>query len=352
MVRVGRDEHVARHRVLLCLGACTWLIALLLPLGAAAQTVTGAARVTTMVDACVPIDIEQFHRLLAIELGTSIQYSPDAAQAPDGATVRVSCGANAIDLSLSDSVTRKSMTRSVELPQVEIAARTRLLALTVAEFVVASWVELQLAQPPIEPVGPRVAPEVTQRATQAARQRLPVAPPAAVEVRWLLGASGDLLLFSGGLLPQLSLHAELRPLPALSVGVAFGVAHGSWDARWPSVSVGKAQLTSSSGRAGLAYVTGLGPVELQLGAGARLGLVHMAGWSSQIGVVAVELYAPWGGPVLQASASLHFLGFRAGVELEGGYVTLPVQALINKAAVVAELRGLFGGVSLRLGWLF
>ena len=58
-----------------------------LPLTAAAQSVTGGARVNTYIDACVPVDIEQFHRVLAIELGTSIEYSPGAAQAPDGALV-------------------------------------------------------------------------------------------------------------------------------------------------------------------------------------------------------------------------------------------------------------------------
>jgi len=328
---------------------------LLLPLGAAAQSVTGAARVTTVVDSCVPIDIELFHRLLAIELGTSIQYSPGAAQAPDGATVYISCSAPGIELQLADSVTRKSMQRSLELPQVAVAARTRLLALTVAEFVVASWVELRLAQPPLQPVGPRASEEVARRATQVASERLPPAPvpEPAEDVRWLLGVGAEPMLFTsgGGALPQLSAHAELRPRQAIAVGLAFSLAHGEWEVRWPSSPIGMAQLTSTSGRATLAYVQHAGPLELLLGGGGRLGIVHLAGKTNRFGVVALEMYAPWGGPVLQLSAAVRLPHLRVGLELEAGYVTLPVETEI-KGSVVAQLRGVFGSAGMRLGWLF
>lgn len=328
----------------------------LAPPRAAAQTVTGAARVTTVVDACVPIDIEQFHRVLAIELGTSIQYSAGAAKAPDAATIHVSCSSAGITLQLSDSVTRKSMSRAVELPQVEVAARTRLLALTVAEFVVASWVELQLAKPPIEPVGPPVPPEMSREASQVASRHLPEAEPTPSEptgVRWLVGASAEPILFSsgGGLMPQLSLHTEMRPGGALAVGLSFGVAHGEWDLASAGIATASAQLTASSGRLSLAYVTPLGPLELLFGAGARLGLVHMAGRTNRLNLVAVELYAPWGGPILQLSAAWDLGHLRLGLELEAGYVSLPVQALIGDN-VVAELGGAFGSLGLRLGWLF
>lgn len=348
MVRVGRELRWARAWVALGLG---WWSLVLAPLWAAAQTVTDAARVTTVVDACVPIDIELFHRLLAIELGTSIQYSPDAAQAPDVAKVRVSCTAFGVELQLSDSVTRKAMQRAVELPQVEVAARTRLLALTVAEFVVASWVELQLAKPPIEPVGPAPPSQVTRQARRVARARLPA--PDAEGIAWYLGLAPDLMLFShdAGLLPQLSLQAELRPIHALALGVTFGVAHGEWDAHWPFGAAGSAQLTSTSGRLTLDYVTELGPLELLMGGGARVGLVHMAGKTNLANLVAVELYAPWGGPLLQLSAAVPFAGLRVGLELEAGYVTLPVEALIGEL-VVSQLRGLWGAAGLRLGWLF
>ena len=64
------ERRRSRAAPALCLG----LVALgLLPLPAAGQSVKGGARVNTYVDACVPIDIEQFHRVLAIELGTSIE---------------------------------------------------------------------------------------------------------------------------------------------------------------------------------------------------------------------------------------------------------------------------------------
>ena len=79
------------------------------PLSAAAQSVTGAARVTTYVDACVPIELDTFHRVLAIELGTSIDYGADQANDPDVTTVWLSCTAEGIELRVEDGVTRKSM---------------------------------------------------------------------------------------------------------------------------------------------------------------------------------------------------------------------------------------------------
>ena len=356
MVSLGRDERVARGRIGLCLGLLGCVVLPLWAASAAAQTVTGAARVTTVVDACVPIEIELFHRLLAIELGTSIQYSPGAAAAPGAAAVHVSCSLAGIELQLSDSVTRKAMSRAVELPQVEVAARTRMLALTVAEFVVASWVELQLDQPPIEPVGARAPDAVTKQASQAVTRRMPVARRAAAEsesVSFYVGASAEPVWFSSatGLMPQLSLQAELRPIAALAIGVAFSVATGEWDIRWPA-ALGAAQLTSTSARLSLAYVAALGPLELLAGGGARMGIVHMAGKTGRLDLLSQELYLPWGGVVAQLSAAVRVDALRLGLELEAGYVTLPMEATLDNGPVLVKLAGLFGSLGLRLGWVF
>ncbi|HEX4351702.1 MAG TPA: hypothetical protein VHZ95_02285, partial [Polyangiales bacterium] len=126
------------------------LMAAALPLHAEAQT--GSARVTTRVDPCVPIDRDSFDRVLAIELGTSIDYGGDSGGDSDVTTVSLSCTAEGIELQVEDAVTRKSMRRVIDLTPVEASARSRLLALTVAEFVVASWVELRLpARAPLVP---------------------------------------------------------------------------------------------------------------------------------------------------------------------------------------------------------
>lgn len=334
------------------------------PLCAAAQTVHGAARVNTLVDACVPIDVEHFHRVLAIELGTSIEYAPTAAQGPDGTLVRVVCVfGNAVQLQLEDNLTRKSMQRVVELPAIEVGARTRLLALSVAEFVVASWVELRLAQPPLLAAGPPVDEAAAAEARQVAGARLPA--PAAQQAnseepvatsshpRWLLGVSFEPVLFSGGsgLLSQVSLHLEQRPTQHFALGLALSLAYGSWPVRWPTLDIGSAHITSSSGRLTIGYVGQVGVLELSAHAGARGGVVYMAGDTRERMLTAVELYAPWGGPILLLTAAGLAGSFRISLELEAGYVTLPAQALIRDA-VVAKLQGFWGSLGLGLGWLF
>lgn len=348
-----------------------WLAAqLAVPPCASAQSVHGAARVNTLVDSCVPIDVEQFHRVLAIELGTSIEYASDAAQQPDGTFVRVVCAfGNAVQLQLEDNLTRKAMQRVVELPAIEVAARTRLLALSVAEFVVASWVELRLAQPPLPAAGPPVDEAAAAQAGLIASARLPTPaqPPAASaqaelptsdhassenRPRWLFGVSFEPMLFTGGtgLLPQLSLHLEQRPTSHLVLGLALSVGYADWRVRWPIQEVGSAQITATSGRLIVGYVGQVGALELAAHAGARGGVVYMAGRAETSLVTGIELYAPWGGPLLQLSAAALAGPLRISVALEAGYVTLPVQALINDT-VVAKLEGFWGGLGLGIGCL-
>ncbi|HTU60915.1 MAG TPA: hypothetical protein VMF89_20825, partial [Polyangiales bacterium] len=98
-----------------------------------------------------------------------------------------------------------------------------------------------------------------------------------------------------------------------------------------------------------------GMLELAVHAGARGGVVYMAGDARDRMLTAVELYAPWGGPILLLTAAGLVGSFRISLELEAGYVTLPAQALIRDAGretVVAKLQGFWGSVGLGLGWLF
>jgi hypothetical protein len=338
-----------------------------LPAGVAAQTVTGAARVITSLDACVPVEIEQFQRVLAIELGTSIEFSRYAAQEPDGTVVRISCRGRDIELQLKDNLTRKSMTRRVELPQGAVAARTRLLALAVAEFVVASWVELQLARPALEAVGPPVPPAAAEEARAVARARLPAPAPAAVasaplaplrrapaySMLWLLGASVEGVAFvrSGGLLGQLSVHGEQRPSEHLALSLSVGVARGAWTVRWSSAAEAIAHIQSTSVRLSLGYVSTIGAIDVLAAAAVRFGLVHMAGESRHYELRAVELNAPWGGPAVHFAGAYRLDHLRLGLALEVGYVTLPVQALIGNS-IVADFSGAWAQLGLTAAWLF
>jgi hypothetical protein len=236
-----------------------------------------------------------------------------------------------------------------------------LLALSVAEFVVASWVELRLAQPPLPAAGLPVDERAAQQASQIATARLPATdPPAQAQPasdsapHWLLGVSFEPVVFSGGsgLLPQLSLHLEQRPSAHFVLGMALSLGYGDWRV----LDIGSAQITSSSGRLTFGYIAQVGMLELSAHAGARGGVVYMAGradsavWNDQP-LTALEMYAPWGGPLVLLAAAGLAGSFRISAELEAGYVTLPAQALIS-SAVVAQLQGFWGALGLGVGWLF
>jgi len=357
---LGRDELVLRPGGC-CRRSCVALAWLLLGLGLAtsarAQTVKDAPRVATFVDPCVPIDQEHFHRVLAIELGTSLDFASGNAEEPPATVVRVGCSSAGIELALHDSVTRKAMQRSLELPAVERPMRARLLALAVAEFVVASWIELRLSPPPLEPLGPRAPARAAAQAKKIAQTRLPVRPPErdsedAGGGRWLLGASAGALAFSqGGLMGQVSLHGEQRPSRHIALGLGVSVAHGSWNVLWGDAVGAIARLTSTSGKLGFSYVASTPRVELLAGAGVRFGLVHFAGESAQHSLRASEFYAPWGGPLLQLSAAVRWGGLRLGIDLELGYVTLRVEALIA-GGPIAQIAGVWGHAGVLAAWVF
>jgi hypothetical protein len=333
-----------------------WVSLAVLPLMAAAQEDT--TRVTTRVDPCVQIDRESFHRVLAIELGSAIEYSAETVAQGSLTTVTVSCVAGGIELNLADGVTRKSMQRVVDLAPVEPGARSRLLALTVAEFVVASWVELRLPEPaPVEPAGPPPPRQIEQVASQVAEQRLPPPPSAASTAsaaEWQLAAAFDLSFFSSTsrVVPGFDGRLMLRPIPELGILVGVQLGHSHEDVHYQNEIVGTVRYTTTSGLFGLRYVATLADVDLSAGAGLRVGLVHMAGKTDHATVTSKEFYAPFGGPLVTCGLAYR-IGAHARInfELEAGLVTQPAEARIAQQ-VVMELSGAWGGASLGFGWVF
>jgi hypothetical protein len=361
---VSRDERVVR----VWRGLGIWLgLMLVLTRAVAAQTVVGAPRVTTSVDVCVPIARAQFQRVLAIELGTSIEFAPGAAQDSDGTAVQLGCeGPSGITLELHDALTHKFMRRSLELPAVDEATRTRLLALEVAEFVVASWVELQLMKRPetagATTTGPTESAKQASRVVQARLSHEPVAPPLETaersvdsrDSRWMLGVSVEAQMFSlgGGGLGQLSVHVINRPTPHLELGLVGSLATGSWPLPQFPTDTARVGLTSTSGKFKLNYIAPLGDVaELGVGAGVRFGLVHIAGESNAAVLRARQFYAPWGGPALQLSTCAHWEHLRLGLELEVGYVTLTARGFVQDTDIV-QIEGVWGSAGAFAGWLF
>ena len=315
------------------------------------------APVKTRVDPCVPFDHEQFQRLLALELGTDSDSLDETASA-GRAVVSLTCVEDGVQLRLDDPVTRKTMTRVVDVAHVDPASRSRLMSLTVAEFVVASWLELRLSQRErLDPVGPPPPPAIEQRAAELVEERAPapVAEPQASSSTQLLAAVEVASFFSefepipGGALRVLH---QFAPAPALAFVAGLQIGLGNFDGvlgdQRERVTV---HLTTLSLLAGVLYAARAGDFELTAGAGARLGFVGLEGSRTvDPRVDPATAYVPWGGPV-----ALLGLGYRASrelrvsLQLEAGFMR-HIRASALGRDVVVDLRNGWAGVSLGLGW--
>ena len=321
-----------------------------------AQVEPQKARVSTRVDPCVPVELDQFHRVLAIELGTSIEYSADVNQKGGLTTIRLSCRDGGIELHLEDELTHKSMTRVVDIARIEPAARSRLLALAVAEFVVASWVELRVAAPEVlNSLPPKVARTADKAVSRFVGARLPPLPAAPLpDSDWRLGATFDAIMFAstaGFPVPGAGVQLMATALRPIDIGATFQLAHRDVRTNWDSnPDFGDIRLTLMSSLLSMRYTAVSGDLELSIGVGARLGAVQFAGRTMQRGYRSRAFFLPWGGAALALAGAYHAgRHLRVILEVEAGYVAQPAYAAFLKQAILRIDKGWFGG-SFGLAW--
>jgi hypothetical protein len=311
---------------------------------ARAQAAPGP-EISVAVDPCVPVERGQLERLLAIELGTST-----ARGGPSASThVWVSCGVQGIELRLEDGVTRKSMLRVLPAASFRDASSTRLLALAIAEFVVASWIELSV-QPRhvVEPVGPppssaerKLAERVVQRrAAMPASFQHEASVSAALAVQ--VWSAHDGVLIGGGLrFLQLAL-----PALAWTMSGDFGTAD-------VDVPLGTVRLTTASVALAAALHLRAGNTGFYTGPGGRLGFTRMLGEPSDgTRNEGKSFFAPYGGLMWWNRVEYRASdGVRLALELEAGLITLPARALSGMTRVLA-LEGVWLTTGVSLGFAF
>lgn len=319
-------------------GSLAWL--LLAVAGARAQG--NAPQVSVLVDPCVPVDHAKLERLLAIELGTS---TSQGAMHPAPTRVSVACSVQGIELRIEDALTRKSMSRTLPASSFAGAESTRLLALAIAEFVVASWIELNVqSTPAVEPVGP--APNASERrmAERVVAKRAP--PPIAPRNNSVSAAldagvwsSNDGLMLGGGLRLWQLAFAPIAWAAAADVGVTS-----------VNVSSGTIDVTSMSLALALAMHLRFGSGALFTGPGGRIGLAIVSGDPKDRTQAEGKSFSAWiGGPIWLSRLEL-WAGerVRLGLELEIGLATLPVRATVEKEEVFA-MEGVWISSALTLG---
>lgn len=304
--------------------------------------------VSVQLDSCVPVDHARFQHLLAIELGQSLE-AVDSQAAAELAVVSLTCVDSQIRMQIDDATTRKSMTRSVELQRIDSSARTRLLALTVAEFLLASWLEVRLfREEQIEPAGPAPPARSQQRVATLVETKLTVRP------RLQLGAAFEMLAFSSAskLVPALSVRLTLPVWSSLAVRLSAQAGYSSFERELerPARVLG-VRATFGSLLAALLYTARLGGFELAAGGGGRFGFAFLSGIQSDLRDLEPQRsYAPWIGPAVLGSIAYR-VGARAklALSLELGWITTKTRAVAPNE-VVAELKDLWGAASLGFDW--
>jgi hypothetical protein len=228
-----------------------------------------------------PLEAE-VRRIVGVELRATVI---DAVGAREAATrVVATCRGSEVNLMLADAATAKHLERTLALSEAEPPARARLLALAVAELVVASGHEIQDGPEPTEQaLPPRQPPPSAARAAQDASAEQTSAMAEAIGVArsfpgsglWLLGAGArGFLTLSRPLMLMLEATAEwgqtsrtTGQVGARAIGGALGLG---WGVRreWAFI------MPWAGARAGVARLTG----EPSLGATATSGETQSGPW--------------------------------------------------------------------------
>jgi hypothetical protein len=127
--------------------------------------------VVVELDRCDEDLAAEVRRIVGVELRAAVV---DSAGSGEVATrVAATCRGSTVDLRLSDGATARRLERAVELSEAAPTDRARLLALAVAELVVASWHEIESETPPAAKPSPPAeqAPAATLATTKVSAPR-------------------------------------------------------------------------------------------------------------------------------------------------------------------------------------
>jgi hypothetical protein len=269
----------------------------------------GAGRfpVVIVVPRCVKAPAPDLQRIVSAELGievaTQLEDDTAAPKEPPGTgprshddpnvtRVTMSCTGPWLRLEVLDPVSGKTLVRHLDLSAHDASTRTRMLGLSAAELVAASWIELM--------VRPAARPHIVEaKASAAARDAaIGAAQKALVQPSFYrLDAfaaaqrtgSADLLTLGGGIGGSW-VHNGWQV-----VGADFLIESGNQD-----VPLGTIRTLLTAGSVSLRVRQRLGWVAVEGGLGVRGGVAHMQGEAAEIvpKPAASTATLPWWGPMI------------------------------------------------------
>jgi len=280
--------------------------------------------------ACDGVPRTELRELVTLELAPRLLRVPsDERDDADSTDVRLSCDAESARLVVREAA-RPPQELVLDLSSIAVAARARLIALSLAELLATADME------PIEP-----APRSTANEEPASPR-----VPARHSSGWLaagLAREATPRVLAPSL--QTGLVLNLAGLP-LALVAELDAQRGERD-----VPAGHVTLWTVSGSVGPATQLRAGPLELVLAAGVRLGYARMIGdtEASQTSVIGHAVSGLWWGPTLGASGTWHLtrrVGLRAGVDLS--WIARPVRGTDSTEGTALELDGLLVHATLGL----
>lgn len=345
------------------------------------------ATVRLVAPACsgVPFDRARLVELLRVELRplgvteiTGGSDPPGALPAPamdDGSAAVVLVAPFACDevaeiaLTIADRATKKTVTRRLNVTDVDAAGRPRVLAIAIAELLGASWVEFALSASPSEPssvpgnaqraLASKLVPALSARGLGEGQSVPPAASPDSGEMRepvqpvapsllWRLDAALITRLFPGRSTAALggALGASYAFSPVVRVHLGGELIFGEAD-----VSAGSIATNAATASVGIGF-TAPGALDLEiephvvLGAGSATGhpgdgqRVQSRTYTDFLGIAAVS-------GTLRARAGR----FTPFVALEVGYTFAGVSFFADESRA-AGFAGPMFGARIGCGWDF
>jgi len=276
------------------------------------------------------------------------------AATPDATTtsVRMHCDGQTAHLRLD--ATRGPIDKMVDLSAVPLVARSRYVALAIAEVV--SVADAESAEPPVPPapIAPPVIPPPASPPPAppiaAFAPAPPIEPPRPAPDSWTLSGLADVRSTLGARLTTWGGGARLSRLFS---------EHGEWavDARGDrgdkSTSLGAVDVTTASAGLTVGLRDRERALSLRAAVGARVGIGVLAGAPSDaVATRSGSFVAGWAGPCLDLGVEATPASWLVvGLAGEGGVDVIPASGRVNGAGAV-ELAGAWIGGRLSLGVLF
>lgn len=307
-----------------------------------------APQVDLELESCPGLPGPAVRRILAAELGAELADAPG----PGVTTAVVVCHDSDAELRVKDPLSRKVVTRHIDVGAAAPDTRARLVAIATSELVLASWSELETnPDPEVEPAGPAPPPAAREAARdwvahRATHDLTPMAPhkkPFRRPFRVLAVLSQRAFFAHPGALWGGGARVGHEPLEHVSWSVDAVIDRGRLDS-----PIGRYEVETATLGACVYLDERWSWFAARFGGGLRVGAARSVGLSGAQ-TSGTSGIAPWGWPLATLSlAARPVTPLVIELASETSYVLLPLSN--SKSSVTnPSLRGMWYGVELGVG---